>query len=234
MANEAYVAEKVAEAAKSPKAILLGAIGAMSSTPTNSANVAEKELRLSKEEIQEVRWIALLKKGKTDLEFLKGLLEIIKKQKEEKMTTDKMTKVLEIVKDFSPEEKRELTRILSPIPEQKLTHQEWVRSLLDEIKHEYQIKAETGKIWELPDGTTWKVHEVKLGGRWFEMFCGISLGKCYQCDEKSLHIARVYMSTTYTNRRAEKKYLRVEEYEREVVCLSCGARFKGENLWMGD
>src|SRR3989338_468758 len=87
MANEAYVVEKVAEATKSPKAMLLGAIVAICSTPTNSANTA-KELGLSEEEIQRARWVALFKKGRTDLEFLKGLLEIIEKQKEDTVMSD--------------------------------------------------------------------------------------------------------------------------------------------------
>lgn len=140
MANEAYVAEKVAEAAKNPKALLLGAIGAMSSTPTNSANVAEKELGFSKEEIQKARWVTLFRKGKTDLEFLKGLLEIINK-KEEKMPTDRVAEVLNIINGLSLEERNELAKKLGVgvILEQKgsrptLTPGEKIVKILEEAE----------------------------------------------------------------------------------------------------
>jgi hypothetical protein len=82
MANEAYVAEQVAKAAQHPKALLLGAIGAMCPTPSGSANAAEKELGLTREEIQEARWVALFKRGKTQTEFFRGLLEIVEKERD--------------------------------------------------------------------------------------------------------------------------------------------------------
>lgn len=139
MANEAYVAERVAEVAKNPKAILLGAIGAMSSTPTGSANVAE-ELGLSKEEIQGARWTALFKKGKTNLGFLKGLLEIIDK-KEEEMTTEKVTRILEMVKDLSSSEREELVKALAVSKKSGLLAR-WK-------KHREEKKLQYVKKWEL-------------------------------------------------------------------------------------
>lgn len=87
--REAYVASRVREASEHPKALLLGAIGAMCSSPNESANVASNEaLGLSIEEIQLARWVALFRKGKTREEFLLGLLEVFqssKKQGEEAM-----------------------------------------------------------------------------------------------------------------------------------------------------
>lgn len=131
MANEAYVAEKVAEVTKSPRAMLLAAIGAMSSTPTSSANTAE-ELGLSKEEIQGARWTALFKRGKTDLEFLKSLLEIINK-KEETMTTDKVTEALKTVKDFSPKERKEFMGVLDPFREKRGDSWEMMEKFLAKV-----------------------------------------------------------------------------------------------------
>lgn len=84
MANEAYVVERVAEATKHPKSLLLGAIGAICSTPTMAANVAEG-LGLSKEEIQGARWIALYNRGKTIDEFLNGILQLIIEKGDPKM-----------------------------------------------------------------------------------------------------------------------------------------------------
>ena len=76
--REAYIASRIQEAMIHPKALILGAIGAMCSSPNESANMAsDKDLGLSTEEIQYARWVALFKKGKTRKEFLKGLLEAL-------------------------------------------------------------------------------------------------------------------------------------------------------------